>query len=57
MCIHNNKINNTLQLQVDIFCNDMADVVDEWYESIKEDSEIVQRMETLLIIHDPSDGI
>lgn len=57
MCIHNNKINNTLQLQVDIFCNDMADAVDGWYESIKEDSIIVQRMEILLIIHDPSDGI
>lgn len=29
--IHLNKLNNVLQMQIDIFCNDIATAVDAWY--------------------------
>lgn len=50
--VHCNMIEKqTLQLQIDIFCNQMADAVDKWHESKKEDKEIIIRIESLLKIH------
>lgn len=31
--VHRNQVNNTLQLQVDIFCRDMTSSVDSWLET------------------------
>jgi hypothetical protein len=46
-----------LQLQVDVFCNQIADAVDRWYAENKDSPEIKQRMQALLVIHDSSGGI
>lgn len=54
--IHCNMVNDALQLQVDIFCQQMADAADEWFESVKSDDVIRQRLESLLVIHDMSRG-
>jgi hypothetical protein len=55
--VHCNQSNNTLQLQVDVFCNQIADAVDRWFESIKDNSDVRRRMGGLLVIHDSSKGI
>ncbi|NOT66114.1 MAG: hypothetical protein HOP06_08840 [Methylotenera sp.] len=55
--IHCNQSNNTLQLQVDIFCNDIADSVDQWLSSVNDDADIRKRINNLLIIHDSSEGV
>ena len=52
--IHNNQSNNTLQLQVDIFCNDIIIAVNNWVESVQSNKDIQDRIENLLIIHDSS---
>lgn len=49
--VHNNRFNRTLQLQVDIFCLEMAGAVDEWALSVTEEEDIQQRMKELLYIH------
>ncbi len=49
---HCNQKNSYLQLQVDIFCNQIADKVDEWAESIAGNPEIEARMAGLILIHD-----
>ena len=49
--IHMNKYNETLQVQVDVFCYDMACSVDEWSSSVSEDAEVQSRMSSLLKIH------
>ena len=55
--IHRNQINNTLQLQVDQFCLDIADAVDRWSESVRDDEEVQGRMGSLLMIHNHVPGI
>lgn len=55
--VHCNQVNNVLQLQVDIFCNQIAAAVDRWAESVTGDTDIQQRMRNLLVIHDSSRGI
>lgn len=49
--VHKNLIDNTLQLQVDLFCLEMADAVDRWAGSVANDPDIQSRMKSLLIIH------
>ncbi|WP_434575001.1 hypothetical protein J3P88_10165 [Pseudomonas sp. Z3-6] len=49
--VHRNMIDRTLQLQVDIFCSEMADAVDNWASSVAADQDIQNRMNALLIIH------
>ena len=48
--VHRNRINNTLQLQVDVFCLEMADAVDGWLESVQNDPDISARRDSLLFI-------
>ncbi|WP_180710373.1 hypothetical protein [Vibrio parahaemolyticus] len=55
--VHRNQINNTLQLQVDTFCLQVADAVDAWSESVSDDVEVQNRLTSLLMIHDSKDGI
>ena len=55
---HKIQSNQSLLLQVDIFCNDVADSVDRWTASENaNDPEVIQRMEGLLKIRDVSNGI
>jgi hypothetical protein len=50
--VHMNQFNNSLQLQVDIFCIDVADAVDSWDSQVAKNSrDIEDRMRELLVIH------
>ncbi|MCE1020541.1 hypothetical protein LU640_29335 [Pseudomonas monteilii] len=55
--IHRNLYNNTLQLQVDKFCLEIADAVDAWAKSVADDADIQGRMASLLKIHIQAPGI
>ncbi len=55
--VHCNQSNNTLQLQVDVFALQMADAVDAWAESVRNDPSIQKRMAALLVIHETANGI
>ncbi|MFT4851228.1 MAG: hypothetical protein ACI83B_003793 [Sediminicola sp.] len=57
MSIHCNQSGNALQLQVDIFCNEVADAIDQWAKSVLSNQEIQQRMSNLIVIHDSSSGV
>ncbi|MNM07797.1 hypothetical protein D3C81_178520 [compost metagenome] len=49
--IHGNQNGATLQLQVDVFCYEMLNAVDNWARNVAEDAEIQARMRELLKIH------
>ncbi|MFH0828634.1 MAG: hypothetical protein V1907_00415 [Candidatus Kerfeldbacteria bacterium] len=51
--VHCNMFNNVLQLQIDIFCEDVAMAVDSWYEAVKNNPEIQARVEALIKIYGP----
>jgi hypothetical protein len=55
--LHRNKMGRTLQLQVDIFCSEIADAVDSWANSVAEDQIIQERMKSLLVIHTSVPGL
>lgn len=55
--IHCNWINNKLQLQVDIFCLDIASAVDDWALSVKDNHEVQERMRSLIRIYKLGTGI
>lgn len=55
--VHCNQVDSTLQLQTDIFALEMADAVDAWADSVKNDPIVQQRMGGLLVIHDSANGI
>ena len=57
MHIHCNQSGNALQLQVDVFCNEVADTVDKWAGSALSNQEVQKRMSSLIIIHDSSAGV
>ena len=53
--VHLNMFNNILQLQIDIFCKDMAAAVDAWYEAVvKKDPSIQSRVDDLIKIYSPN---
>ncbi len=54
--VHCNQSDDRLQLQVDIFCNDICAGATTWSIEHKENSEINQRIALLLSIKDISDG-
>jgi hypothetical protein len=41
---------DTLQLQVDLFCNDICEGVDKWIEDTKDDVNVMERLKSLLTI-------
>ena len=49
--IHCNQINNILQLQVDKFCNDMIDGLQEWKQNINKIPDIEQRLKNILKVY------
>jgi hypothetical protein len=57
MHIHNNMIGNVLQLQVDIFAEQMSDAVRQWTMDVRDDRHIRDRMASLLVIHSLDQGI
>ncbi|GAI41043.1 unnamed protein product, partial [marine sediment metagenome] len=47
-----NKLNDVLQMQIDIFCDDIAKAVDDWYEKkAKNNPEIQQRIKNLIEVY------
>lgn len=54
---HRNQIGSVLQLQVDIFALEIAEIVDKWCVEKAADATLQERMAGLLKIHDPSGGI
>ncbi|MEH6466651.1 MAG: hypothetical protein V7722_03390 [Porticoccus sp.] len=57
-CFHKIQNNQSLLLQVDIFCNDIADAVDKWSVSDRaNEQDVEQRMQGILQIRDVSNGI
>lgn len=52
--VHKNKLNNILQMQIDIFCNDMTSAVEVWYETtVKGNPDIQLRITNLMKIYGP----
>jgi hypothetical protein len=49
--IHLNQINDTLQLQVDVFCVDILHAVEEWLNEHKDNVEINERAQSLMEIN------
>lgn len=54
--IHNNRVGEMLQLQVDIFCNDILEGIENWEEHIKDNKQIQEKMTNLLIITFPEEN-
>jgi hypothetical protein len=50
--IHNNKMNNTLQLQVDVFCHDIIDGIKCFLSDIETNNDCISRMNQALLIRD-----
>lgn len=48
--IHNNQSGRQLQLQVSVFCEEMADAVDAWYKDRCTDERVREAVASLLII-------
>lgn len=54
---HRNQSNNKLQLQVDIFCEDMCLAVEEWIKEISSvKPEVLKEFDNLLKVHTIEDG-
>ncbi|MBU2703674.1 hypothetical protein Ga0466249_004822 [Sporomusaceae bacterium BoRhaA] len=55
--MHRNKINNTLQLQVDVFCEDICLAAELWEKAMTENNpEVIERSKTLLQLKKPTDS-
>jgi len=54
--VHLNKHGNALQMQIDVFCNDICEAVEEWLATVLEDETMNGRIEELLKIHEHRDG-
>jgi hypothetical protein len=54
--LHCNQLNNILQLQVDIFCNDISQGVTQWVVDTQNNPAITVRMAALITIYDSSSG-
>ncbi|HBD7399466.1 hypothetical protein [Legionella longbeachae] len=51
MVIHNNILNDVLQLQIDVFCNDFCDAVEKWLVDMENMQEVIDRIKNLMRIH------
>ncbi len=50
--VHLNMLNNVLQMQIDVFCKDIAEAVDIWNEKIaKNNPDIQSRIDSLIQIY------
>lgn len=50
--VHRNNLGGVLQMQIDIFCNDMAAAVDVWYENVaQKDQDMQLRVQELIKIY------
>ena len=49
--IHRNRFDDTLQLQVDIFCKEICDGVEQWNATTGQKSDVEARLDDLLTIY------
>ena len=49
--IHCNQINNVLQLQVDIFCNDILDGLRKWFQDVQNAPDVLKRIGSVLKVY------
>lgn len=50
--VHLNTLNDVLQMQIDLFCTDISDAVNNWNNLIaKDNSDIQQKIDKLIQIH------
>lgn len=54
--VHLNHLDGKLQLQIDVFCRDMIAAVNRWHGEVKEDSDIIDRIDGLINISFASFG-
>lgn len=54
--IHGNYTNNAMQLQVDIFCNDICEGVLRWLEDTKGNETVKAGLDAIITIHDSDKG-
>jgi hypothetical protein len=57
MMVHCNQYNNILQVQVDIFCNQICDGVEQWFRDIAGNAGIQARMSSLAKIYTVRDQV
>jgi hypothetical protein len=50
--VHLNRLNNKVQLQVDIFACDMCAAVDRWLADVADNLDVQDRLGTLLKVHE-----
>ena len=48
---HCNRINDALQLQVDVFCRELTDGVKKWLDDVAGNAAVQQRMQAMAYIH------
>lgn len=48
--MHLNHLNGKLQLQIDVFCRDMIEAVNQWRTEVEDTPEIKARMDSLINI-------
>ncbi|MGO3448926.1 MAG: hypothetical protein ACTINK_16420 [Kluyvera intermedia] len=51
--IHLNKYNGVIQIQIDIFCEDMCQAVEQWVNDMEPDMAVAARMKELIEIKFP----
>ncbi len=49
--IHCNQINNVLQLQVDIFCNDILGGLRKWFQDVQNAPDVLKRIGSVLKVY------
>ena len=54
--IHCNQFDEVLQLQVDIFCEDVCKATDLWLSDVDDGAEVQKQMAMLMNIQDLGDG-
>ena len=55
--MHRNRINDTLQLRVDLFCEEICTAVEQWENSLLVTSEVQARLGSLLFVRKGMEGI
>jgi hypothetical protein len=55
---HKNQYGRVLQLQIDIFCNDLCDSVNDWMRTeVSSNTDYQDRISKLLVIYDQNNNI
>lgn len=53
--VHCNIIDDKLQLQIDVFCEDVRLAVEQWLEDVADNEDICNRLQLLIKIHNARD--